>query len=156
MYAVDDRGDRAKLRVHTKLRAPFGVLQALFGKPSKDIPEKSSTCWYLRAERGHAPLALSDTQDEDDPSFKLNVFRSLPAYDWHVWAPDAQVAETCCRWLSKQVIVAVKGVKTLSPEGKEKLNALLSSGVPIADAMKQVTMVAPPDTEKRFAWPILG
>lgn len=156
MFEVDpSAGDLVGFLSKAKLRAPYGVLVQLLGPPLDDPPEKCSTCWALReiGARDNEVL-LKDWQDEDDRSFNLNVFRGLPSYDWDVWASSDEVATRFCRWLSARVIAKVSEVKTLSPERRAELNALLAKGVPIAEAMKRVPPESAKDAAARFAWPI--
>lgn len=140
-----------------KLRAPFGVLQQLLGSPDDDdVPEKCSTCWSVPMPgMDGVHVDIQDWQDEDDSTFKLNVFRGLPSYDWDIWAADEATARKFCTWLSQRVIDKVREVKTLSPEGKAKLNELLRSGVSLADAIKQVPPESSDELARRFAWPIV-
>jgi hypothetical protein len=138
----------------TKLRAPYGVLVQLLGAPAKDIPEKCSTLWSFRAHDDGAVVWLQDWQDEDDRSFQLNEFRGLPSYDWDVYAPSDEVAKRFCDWLSKRVIAKASEAKTLGPEARAALNALLAQGVPISEAMKRVPLTSPADAATRFKWPI--
>jgi hypothetical protein len=75
----------------TRLRAPFSLLAELLGPPSDYVPEKCSTIWYV--DDGGVEITVKDWQDEDDASFKVELFRGLPAYDWEVIAPDRAIAD---------------------------------------------------------------
>jgi hypothetical protein len=144
-------GDFVQLR--SQLRAPYGILAQLLGPPSTDVPEKTSTIWSLRAHDDGQVVDLKDWQDEDDPP-NVNVFRSLPSYDWSVHAESDVVAKRFCEWLSARVIAKASAVKTLSAEARVELNAMLAAGVPMGDAMKRVKFASPADVAARFAWPI--
>jgi hypothetical protein len=155
MFVVDESVEVDVTTFQTNLRAPFSALIQVLGPPSKDVPEKCSTIWYLRGEANpEQVIMLKDWQDEDDSSFKLSAFRALPTYDWEVWASDKAAGVVFCRWLSAQVIAKLGEVKTVSAEGKAELNKLLAQGVPLAEAMKRVPTQKPADLAERFAWPI--
>jgi hypothetical protein len=66
-------------QLYFKLRAPFGVLQQLLGPPDDDdVPEKCSTCWFVpMPDDAAVDIMVKDWRDEDDRSFKVNVFRDV-------------------------------------------------------------------------------
>jgi hypothetical protein len=137
------------------LRAPYGLLSKILGPPSKERPEKCSTCWVIEspADTGHE-MTVKDVLDEDDATFTINAFRGLPHYDWTVEGEDAKAVDRFCKWLSTEVISEAKKTKTLSPESKAKLNELLKQGIAFDTALKQLTWESPAAVETKFAWPI--
>lgn len=153
MFDVDHAAYDNTLEPRTSLRAPYGILVQLLGAPSSDVPEKCSTLWGFRAHDDGAIVSLEDWQDEDDPH-NLAEFRALPSYDWDVWAPNDAVAKRFCEWLSARVIAKASEARTLGPEARAELNAMLAQGVPMSEAMKRVKFASPADVAARFAWPI--
>jgi hypothetical protein len=153
VFDVDASASDDMLQARTKLRAPYGILVQLLGAPSTDVPEKCSTIWSLRAADGGAVVYLKDWQDEDD-RFDRNAFAALPSYDWDVWAPSEEIATRFCEWLSARVIAKASEARTLGPEARAALNALLAQGVPMSEAMKRVPLTSPADAAARFKWPI--
>lgn len=154
MFVVDNHVDVEVPQFQTKLRAPYAVLATIFGPPFRDRPEKCSTFWGLRSEADDEANACVRDHIVDPERFDVKAFRAEPVYDWDVLATSQGVGMTFCRWLSGQVIAKISEVKTLSPDAKAKLNKLIAEGVPIGEAMKQVTLEKPTDLAKRFAWPI--
>jgi hypothetical protein len=155
VFDVDLSASDDMLEPRTKLRAPYGILAQLLGAPGADVPEKCSTIWSLRAHDDGEIVYVMDWQDEDDRTFKLSVFRALSSYDWDVWASSDAVAKRFCEWLSARVIAKASEARTLGPEARAALNALLAEGVPMNEAMKRVPLSSPKDAAAaRFAWPI--
>ncbi len=154
MFLVDTRADIDEPQFKSKLRAPFAVLATILGPPFKDRPEKCSTYWGLRSESDPDACACITDFVADSERFDTKAFRSEPVHDWDVMATTQAVGMTFCRWLSGQVIAKLGEVKTLSADAKATLNKLIAEGVPMAEAMKQVTLEKPTDLAKRFAWPI--
>jgi hypothetical protein len=152
MFVVDTRANVGAHQFTSKLRSPYSILATLLGPPFKDRPEKCSTFWALRSESdSEACVWVKDSvTDERD----TKAFRTEPVHDWDVWATTQAVGMTFCRWLSGQVIAKLGEVKTLSADAKATLNKLIAEGVPMAEAMKQVTLEKPTDLAKRYAWPI--
>ena len=154
MFVVETRVDLDVPQFSSKLRAPFGILAVILGPPFRDRPEKCSTYWSVRAEADSEAFAEVKDWITEDERFDVKAFRAEPFYDWQINATTQGVGMTFCRWLSGLVIAKLSEVKTLSPEAKATLNKLLADGVPMADAMKQVTLEKPADLAKKFAWPI--
>jgi hypothetical protein len=154
MFVVDTHVDLDVPQFTSKLRAPYAILATLLGPPSRDRPEKCSTYWSLALETDDEAGACVKDVIVDSERFDVKSFRGEPSHDWDVLATSQAVGMTFCRWLSGQVIAKLSEVKTLTPEAKATLNKLLVEGVPMAEAMKQVTLAKPTDLAKRFAWPI--
>ena len=154
MFVVDTRARLDAPQFTSKLRAPYSILATLLGPPFKDRPDKCSTFWALRSESDEDACAWIKDWVTDDEPFDTKAFRAEPVYDWDVSATTQGVGMTFCRWLSSQVIAKLGEVKTLSADAKATLNKLIAEGVPMAEAMKQVTLEKPTDLAKRFAWPI--
>jgi hypothetical protein len=154
MFVVDTHVDLDAPQFTSKLRAPYGILATLLGPPSRDRPEKCSTFWALRSEADDEAGACIKDRIADTERFDVKAFRAEPVYDWDVLATTQGVGMTFCRWLSGLVIAKISEVKTLSPEAKQLLNKLIAEGVPMGEAMKQVTLEKPADLAKKYAWPI--
>lgn len=152
MFVVDPHAEVLAPQFTSKLRAPYSVLATLLGPPFKDRPEKCSTYWALRSEADDEAFAC--IKDFADTPIDTKAFRAEPVHDWDVQATTQGVGMTFCRWLSGQVIAKLSEVKTLSADAKATLNKLIAEGVPMGEAMKQVTLEKPTDLAKRYAWPI--
>src|ERR1700749_2850710 len=113
MYERDKSTRAFHPKLHTRVRAPFTALGQILGTPDRDVPEKVSTMWSIRAQGvADERLWLRDKQD-DAPGFKLAEFRALPHYDWEVWADSQEIAHTFARWLAGRVIEVVRSIRTL-------------------------------------------
>lgn len=154
MFVVDTKVDLDACQFTSKLRAPYGILAMLLGPPFKDRPEKCSTYWAVCSETDRSVGAEIKDIVGDGDRFEVKAFRAEPFHDWDVRASTQGVGMTFCRWLSGQVIAKVGEIKTLTPDAKALLNKLLAEGVPMGDAMKQVTLERPADVAKKYAWPI--
>lgn len=154
MFVVDTHVDLDVPQFTSKLRAPYAILSTLMGPPSRDRPEKCSTYWSLALETDSDAGACVKDVIADADRFDVKQFRLEPSHDWDVHATSQAVGMTFCRWLSGLVIAKLSEIKTLTPEAKATLNKLLVEGVPMAEAMKQVTLAKPTDLAKRYAWPI--
>ncbi|HEY4244528.1 MAG TPA: hypothetical protein VGM88_32160 [Kofleriaceae bacterium] len=136
------------------MRAPFTALGQILGTPDRDLPEKVTTMWSIRAQGvAEERLWLRDRQ-EDPTGFKLADFRALPHFDWEVWADSQEIAHTFARWLSGRVIEVVRSIRTLDAEAKVRMNELLRAGASMDEAMKQVKLNGAEAVATRFAWPI--
>lgn len=145
--------------VHSELRAPFAVLEAIAGPPEDDFGDKVSTAWCFQClARPRVVLVVRDFQDEDDRSFSRDRFRGLPAHEWRVTGPTNDEVTAFCQWLSGEVITRVQArgaARRLTAESRENINALVREGVLTADAMKRAAVwedTRPSAAE--FAWPI--
>ncbi len=154
MFVVDTHVDLDVPAFTTKLRAPYAILATLLGPPFRDRPEKCSTYWSLASEADDTAGACVKDVIVNSEKFEVKTFRGEPSYDWDVLATSQAVGLTFCRWLSGQVIAKLSEIKTLTPEARVTLNKLLVEGVPMAEAMKRVTLEKPTDLAKRYAWPI--
>lgn len=154
MFVVDAKVDLDVPQFTSKLRAPYAILATLLGPPSRDRPEKCSTYWSCALETDSEVGAAVKDIVLDAERFDVKAFRGEPSHDWDVIATSQAVGITFCRWLSGQVIGKLSEIKTLTPEAKVTLNKLLVEGVPMAEAMKRVTLAKPTDLAKRYAWPI--
>jgi len=141
------------LNAQTKLRAPFPALRSILGEPDDDDGDKVSTSWRLELEGVRIHVA----DHQEDPDRKGPACRRVASYDWTVSAADDAKLAKACKALSAKVVAAVigTGARSLSSEDRDRLNALIKTGVKLADAMKQVRLTLnEEEVKKRFAWPI--
>ena len=138
----------------TRLRAPYAVLEQLLGPPEAVAGDKSSTSWYVAIPGSDAFVLVQDRQYEDDASsFKLNVFRGLPSYDWYVWADDKRSAQRCCERLSKQVIAKLGEIKDACPPTAKRSSTSARARRHVDRRRDEASAGCkrPPDLARRFA-----
>jgi hypothetical protein len=145
------------LKASDRVRAPFSVLEKLFGVPGSP-GEGVSTRWLLR--RINTPDVVLCVHDvlPDRPDFMLESFRRQAYYDWVVEGVSRQVVTDFCAWLSSEVI-KIMGEKPparrLTAAAREKMNALIRKGVPAGEALARVAeWELTPSTAEQFAWPV--
>lgn len=140
-----------------RLRAPFSVLEKMFGTPVAN-EEGYSTCWLVR--RVAEPILGFRIHDEARTAegFALDAFRRQPFYDWFVEGAGRSALEEFCQWLSAEVIRAL-GEKPpgrrLTDRARNRMNQLIRQGVPPEAALARCAeWELTPSTSEQFAWPV--
>lgn len=139
------------------LRAPFSVLEKMFGAPVA-CEERFSTCWRVRSVAEPALGFRIHDEARAAEGFSLEAFRRLPFYDWWIEGGERKALEDFCRWLSAEVIRAL-GEKPpgrrLTDRARDRMNRLIHQGVSAADALARCAeWELTPSTGEQFAWPI--